>query len=98
MKADVVYILGYGFDENNTNRIGLDTGLARPSPKNVMFTNFGDVNRVNKKAGRALMGNFSVFLPNSPQLLTFAPSGYVEKSVRNVYDALELDFDELEDG
>ena len=97
-KADVVYILGYGFDENNTDRIGLASGLARPNPKNVMFTNFGDINRVNKKAGRAMLGNFSVFLPSRPPLQPFNPTGYVEKSTRNVYDALELDFDELEDG
>lgn len=97
-QADVVYILGYGFDENNTDRIGLATGLARPNPKNVMFTNFGDINRVNKKAGRALHGNFSVFLPGNNALRTFSPSGYVEKSTKNVYDALEQDFDELEDG
>jgi hypothetical protein len=44
--ADVIYMLGYGFDENNSDRIGLST-VGRQS---VLFTNYNDINSVNKKS------------------------------------------------
>ena len=49
--ARVVYILGYGFDQNNNRRIGIDPLLRSSSGgagKSVMFTNFGDINTINR--------------------------------------------------
>ena len=95
-QAEIVYVLGYGFDENNNARIGMVNGFGR-GQKAVMFTNFGDINRVNKKAGRSVFGHPDVFLSGQPAFRQTTPPNYVEKSIRNVYEALELDFDELED-
>jgi hypothetical protein len=46
-----VYILGYGFDDANNQRIGLDAlGLAKQAARRVHFTNFRDSARINKRA------------------------------------------------
>lgn len=96
-KASVIYILGYGFDENNSARIGLNKllrGNSRPR-RNIMFTNFHDMNTVNKRAGTALIGAHDAFLDKTtwghPKR-----GDYVEKSARDVYDALAMDFDAME--
>jgi hypothetical protein len=88
--ANRVYILGYGFDEHNSERLGLQEYLRYSGSynKSVGFTNFGDINRVNKRASQLFFGNTASFPPGEPPIR----NGY-EKSVRNVYDALELDFD-----
>ena len=62
--AGVVYILDYGFDENNNRRIGLERALrtSENSNKTVMFTNFGDLNTINKKASKLFYGTYEKFL------------------------------------
>jgi hypothetical protein len=98
-EASVVYILGYGFDKNNNERLGVDESLyliGRESPKCVMFTNFGNSERINKSASRLFFHNTNQFSfgqtePKESQQF------YCEMSVRNVYEALELDFESLED-
>jgi hypothetical protein len=101
--AACVYILGYGFDENNSKRLDLNSSLRlTPSRsdnrKAILFTNFGDVNRVNKKASELFFGNFQSFLPDKPTIWGDPRSDiYCEKSIRDVYGALALDFDALED-
>ncbi|HEY8007757.1 MAG TPA: hypothetical protein VIE66_13400 [Methylocella sp.] len=96
--AGVVYILGYGFDENNNRRIGLERALrtSENSNKTVMFTNFGDLKTINKKASKLFYGTYEKFL--GPALHQGHPKlgNYFEKSVRTVYEALEQDFDALE--
>jgi hypothetical protein len=54
VRAKFVYILGYGFDENNSERLGLNNSLrdGRNFNKCVHFTNFEDNNRVNKRASK----------------------------------------------
>jgi hypothetical protein len=95
-KSSVLYILGYGFDENNNKRIGLDKiAFEQHNIRSIMFTNFGDKNSINKKASNLLTGNFNTFL-NGQTMHGHPKHGYVEKSVCNVYDALENDFDALE--
>jgi hypothetical protein len=103
--AKVVYILGYGFDNDNNRRIGLDFGLKGKTPgfpvglgKNVMFTNFGNVNTVNKSASFLWYNNHNAFLSDSDGWADGTPNGdyYIEKSVRTVYEALEEDFPPLE--
>jgi hypothetical protein len=91
--ASVIYILGYGFDSNNNQRIGLDPILSR-SNKAVMFTNFDDLNTINKRASKLCFGDHDSFLRYA--IIGRRTDRYFEKSVRNVYDALEKDFDALE--
>ncbi len=98
-QSGCVYILGYGFDANNNARIGLHKSLRHGKGRNraVMFTNFGDINRVNKQASKLFFHTFDRFLP--PRAIDGEPDGgfFYEKSIHNVYEALELDFDSLED-
>jgi hypothetical protein len=56
--ANCMYILGYGFDENNSKLLELPTilKLKEGSNKVVMFTNFRNVNLVNKNASRVFLG------------------------------------------
>jgi hypothetical protein len=99
--ANCVYILGYGFDENNSRLLALPDSLAlAKTHKTVMFTNFGDHNLVNKKASRVFFGSPERLLSDKPAILG-TPTGtgdfLCEKSSRNVYDALALDFDSPEE-
>ncbi|HTB04134.1 MAG TPA: hypothetical protein VK804_27015 [Bradyrhizobium sp.] len=88
--AGRVFILGYGFDEHNSERLGLreSLGYSNAGHKQVAFTNFEDINQVNKRASKLLFGNTASFPPNG-QSIAF----HAEKSTRNTYDALSLDFD-----
>jgi hypothetical protein len=99
-QASVVYVLGYGFDPLNNDRLALLTHLRLPpsSQKYVMFTNYGDNNKVNKTAGRLFMDEYDRFLPDRPPACGAPHSPwYAEKSIRNVYDALSNDFEALEE-
>jgi hypothetical protein len=95
-EAKRVYVLGYGFDENNSVRIGLPKSLHYgTSNKSVMFTNYYDINRVNKRASKIFFGSTDHFSPGSASVE--APrNGYYEKSIRDVYESLELDFEALD--
>jgi len=92
-KVETVYILGYGFDETNSELLELSTHLKFNNGKyrRVFFTNFEDRNSVNKKASKLFSDGPEMFLANS----IWGPKafGYFEKSTRNVYDALERDFE-----
>jgi len=62
-----------------------------------MFTNFGDLNLINKKASKVFFGHPEAFLQKSTfRDVNTGPCA--EKSTRNVYDALSMDFDALEMG
>jgi hypothetical protein len=95
--AEVVYILGYGFDENNNRRLGLETSLnikgRNGKPIRIMFTNYDDVNSVNKRASYVCFGSLSRFLGEHLHNHT---AYYAEKSTRKVYEAIEKDFDAFE--
>lgn len=95
-----MYILGFGFDENNSRRLRLRQALGSPRPEArrvVLFTNYGNANRINKKVSRLFFGNPNTFLDLAIYDATGMDLPYFEKSVRDCYDALALDFDELED-
>ena len=95
--ANVVYILGYGFDDNNNDRLDLRNSLrVKPgNRKSVMFTNYGDLNTVNKRASRVFYGTYDKFLTG--YVHGFPSNGdFREKSIRTVYEALEKDFDVIE--
>jgi hypothetical protein len=95
--AKQVYILGYGFDPNNSQRLGLAQSLRYDigSDKRVFFTNFGDINRVNKRASKIFFGNARHFPVAGTFVEESVGSYYYEKSRRDVYEALELDFEAL---
>jgi hypothetical protein len=63
--AGVIYILGYGFDANNNQRIGLSSA-KEGSNKTVMFTNFRDLNTINKKASKRFFEDRAHFSNSSP--------------------------------
>jgi hypothetical protein len=97
--SGLVYILGYGFDRSNNQRIGIEPLLRNTQPKTsgkcVMFTNFDDLNTINKSAAFLFYGEYDQFLNRS--ILGFPRGGdYIEKSTRTVYEALEKDFYALE--
>ncbi|MEK9970368.1 MAG: hypothetical protein VW600_14605 [Ferrovibrio sp.] len=105
--AQCIYILGYGFDATNSKRLNLDESLFIDYPgakkssghgKRIMFTNFLDRNQINKRASKLFFRTFGDFLPNQSPIKG-DPNGiyYVEKSVRDVYNALQLDFDDMDD-
>lgn len=50
-KATVVYILGYGFDERNSNLLKFKELLEPQHKKTVMFTNWENKELINKRAG-----------------------------------------------
>jgi hypothetical protein len=90
--ATNVYILGYGFDKNNSDRLALNSALKYKvaDNKRVYFTNYGDSNRVNRRASQVFFSNPSHFNRDHPNANT--PPTY-QRSTRNVYDAFELDFE-----
>jgi hypothetical protein len=109
-----VYILGYGFDKRNNERLKLVESLSTFSVqkeaetkkahlrKEVYFTNYEDRNSVNKKVSQMFIGENSHFLVGkSPIYFREGTSGggafetLYEKSTRDVYEALERDFDFL---
>jgi hypothetical protein len=99
--ASCVYVLGYGFDENNSKLLGLSNNLEPVSTdKMVMFTSYGDYNLVNKKASRILFGSPERLLSGKPTIVDAHSRAHLivcEKSIRNVYEALEVDFDAPEE-
>jgi hypothetical protein len=101
--AKLVYILGYGFDELNNKRCGLDPYVSagyvgsRQIAKTVLATNYGDVTAVNKRLSRLVYGNGSAI--NDGRFESILPNDqpHVQKSVKNVYDALSSDFEPFEE-
>jgi hypothetical protein len=102
--AEVVYILGFGFDTQNTSRVRMTMlGTDNPQSKTVFFTNFGGHNRVSKAAGKVLINSAKYFVEDSPFYSAGFSRGEVnsdfryEMSVKNVYDAIAEDFDSMEE-
>jgi hypothetical protein len=86
-----IFILGYGFDENNSDRLNLRETLrhdVRLADKRIAFTNWQDINQVNKRASKLFYGSRQYFPPGGPAI-----QDHYEKSIRNTYDALAMDFD-----
>jgi hypothetical protein len=86
-EAQRVFILGYGFDESNNERLMLVQNLKAAPKKRVYFTNFDNNANVNKRVSQLLTGNITNFRGESNVHETF------ERSTRNVYDAFARDFD-----
>jgi hypothetical protein len=79
--AKVVYILGYGFDEQNSKRLGL-YALPKGNNKAVMFTNFNNTNTINKRAGRLFS---KIFLLSSHRRLRDIPREATSKKASTMY-------------
>jgi hypothetical protein len=86
-----VFILGYGFDEHNSGRLNLRATLRHRTElanKRIAFTNYQDINQINKRASKLFYGAPQFFPPGGPAI-----QDRYEKSTRNTYDALAMDFD-----
>ena len=99
-----IYILGYGFDQNNNSLLELEklkirTDVNKESMRKIMFTNYNDINVVNKVASKIFHPSRGTphFIDN--YLLNQVPATGLtdsfEKSKRDVYEALSKDFDFL---
>jgi hypothetical protein len=99
VEASCIYILGYGFDQQNSQLLELPVHLAlEKTHKTVMFTNFRNRNVINKNASRVFFGRRDRILSNMPDVIGGETDGYLcERSIRNVYDALADDFDSPEE-
>jgi hypothetical protein len=89
--AQRVIMLGYGFDEHNSGRLNLREILRHRTElanKRITFTNYQDINQINKRASKLFYGAPQYFPPGGPAI-----QDRYEKSVRNTYDALAMDFD-----
>lgn len=98
--AACVYILGYGFDENNSALLELPMNLRLKPGNNkvIMFTNFRNITLVNKNASRVFFGrNDKLLSPNPIIDGVIAGDFLLERSTRDVYGAFNLDFDSPEE-
>lgn len=95
--AKKVFILGYGFDQENNKKIGISSFLNADNAfhKKVYFTNFLDSNRINKRMGIMCANAEDKFI-NKLIYQTVTKTGSInhfEKSIKDVYGALASDFD-----
>ncbi len=98
--AEVVYILGYGFDAENSKRLGInkslriEEGMFHEKNKKVFFTNYQDKNLINKRASELFFGNLKHFVPPKPAIEGASEGGaYYEKSTLGIFEALQNDFE-----
>ncbi len=93
--AKTVYILGYGFDKQNNELLELGGLLNYTKEKRILFTNFGNHERINKKAGKLFFDDYNAFSGNKLVKTHEDEDYYYEKSIKNVYDAFAYDFDAI---
>lgn len=94
-EAKDVFILGYGFDENNNEILGLHEHLniSQNDHKRIFFTNYKDRQSINKRASKIFFNDSSRFYPGDRHLIKNHRASQAEKSTRDVYEAIEQDFD-----
>ncbi len=96
-EAECVYILGYGFDQMNSALLELPEYLKMDrGSKAIMFTNYNNSGVVNKNAARLFALPPNELLTEGGRIIPNCNS-LCEKSVRDVYGALVLDFDSPEE-
>jgi hypothetical protein len=96
-EAECIYILGYGFDQLNSNLLKLPENLNLDrNAKTVMFTNYNNSGVINKSAARLFGLQPNELLPEGGRLIPHRNS-LCEKSIKDVYGALALDFDSPEE-
>jgi hypothetical protein len=96
-RAKFIHILGYGFDPESSRRLNLGSLLFHDptrSDKRILFTNFGDSNRVNKEASMIFFHNRRNIYSGS-ELVCAAEGGeiHIERSIKDVCGAFSFDFD-----
>lgn len=97
-QAKNVYILGYGFDGKNGERIGLsqlkNNWENSEEMKRIYITNMGNKNTVNKTANHQLVdGSYEGNFVERHIIDRRLYNGHIyEKSTKSVYAALEEDF------
>lgn len=94
-EASCVYILGFGFDEQNCSRLGFNRNLkqtTKAKPKSVFYTNYGDMNRVNKSASKQFFNKWDLMGPGQFVHGDMKRGWFFEKSIKNCYEALDKDF------
>jgi hypothetical protein len=69
--AKRIFILGYGFDEHNSGRLNLREVLAHDlmTTNRVAFTNYGDINQINKRASKLVYGHSGGLQPGGPAVV-----------------------------
>lgn len=112
-RAQDIFILGYGFDATNSDRIRLqkaidsDKHFIDPSrtDRKIFYTNKNNSNKVNKAAANVLSDNPEKFLaepafqykyPRTKSSGVYKDHTFfvtIEKSIKDVYQALAYDFD-----
>jgi len=102
-EAEIIFVLGYGFDDSNNRRLKLKEAFARyDHPRSIMFTNMGGIARVSKAASRVMFNHPAVFMNSQIQQQAPMVGGVQiplnwEMSKGNCYSALADDFESLEE-
>jgi hypothetical protein len=102
--AEDLYILGYGFDKNNNERLKFKESIKESSgqiQKRIFWTNYDNRNKINKIVAQMLSLKSSDLrkcsdIPDSHQNNNkgkFIVSFHYEQSIKNAFDALANDFD-----
>jgi len=94
-QASVVYILGFAFDANNCERLGLNESLnetRKQSPKVVCYTNFQNVKNVDRAANKLFYGTEYPHPGDLERHRNPQDDFMYEKSVGNCYEAFRADF------
>lgn len=98
-KAEFVYILGYGFDEQNSGEkiLNLKEYLFQSRYKKIMFTNFENSERINRKAGMIFSQNPNMFIDGKNVVCGRVDDKIFsyQRSIKNVYEAFADDFDAI---
>ena len=92
-RAETIYFLGFGFDANNISR--LDFPHRKRAATKIYFTNYLNSMTVNKRAGTTF--KMPEFRTHANEQFSGNGSAIGEKSIRDCYEALALDFGALED-
>jgi len=95
--AEVIYILGYGFDENNNKLLALDEPTNFSQNKKVYFTNFDGVKTVDKNFVKAFGLNYDRYMidiskNNVHHHVHNLSSVRFERSINGVLEALKSEF------
>lgn len=94
-QASVVYILGFAFDANNCERLGLNESLnetRKQAPKVVCYTNFQNVKNVDRAANKLFYGTEYPHRGDLERHRNPQDDFMYEKSVGNCYEAFRADF------
>jgi hypothetical protein len=91
--AEQLYFLGFGFDPNNVARLSMKAHSQRPQKK-IYFTNLDNAMTVNKRVATSLeLSDFR----NPDAGIAGRANWVAEKSTRDCYHALSLDFGPFDD-